>query len=238
MTRLKILIRIIERDRRLRSFTDVIGHGLGPRTQYWLTCFFIVEFLVWKWVHSFSSFSCLFVGLYPCSFYQHKGDNGLLRENIELKLINSVALVVLASDSLEAVIPRYTSDQWKLLCFIVYVHFLPFSSQMPSLDVIGYQWAETNVQCPTAQFRSPPILVFIIIHWGIDYMGDHRNSDLLRCCYVSPLHCQSWLVVNIPLDLWENQCRLVYGLLMGWSSLELHLDWSLLRYVPYFQWKK
>lgn len=48
MTRLKILIRIIERDRRLRSFTDVIGHGLGPRTQYWLTCFFIVEFLVWK----------------------------------------------------------------------------------------------------------------------------------------------------------------------------------------------
>jgi hypothetical protein len=46
--RLKILIRIIERDRRLRSFTDVIGHGLGPRAQYWLTCFFIVEFLVWK----------------------------------------------------------------------------------------------------------------------------------------------------------------------------------------------
>jgi vesicular inhibitory amino acid transporter len=45
---LKILIRIIERDRRLRSFTDVVGHGLGPRVQYWLTCFFIVEFLVWK----------------------------------------------------------------------------------------------------------------------------------------------------------------------------------------------
>jgi hypothetical protein len=38
------------------------------------------------------------------------------------ELINSVALVVLASDSLEAVIPRYTSDQWKLLCFIVYVY--------------------------------------------------------------------------------------------------------------------
>jgi hypothetical protein len=39
------------------------------------------------------------------------------------KLMDSVALVVLASDSLEAVIPRYTSDQWKLLCFIVYVHY-------------------------------------------------------------------------------------------------------------------
>jgi hypothetical protein len=36
--------------------------------------------------------------------------------------MDSVALVVLASDSLEAVIPRYTSDQWKLLCFIVYVY--------------------------------------------------------------------------------------------------------------------
>lgn len=50
MYRLKVLIRIIERDRRLRSFTDVVGHGLGPRVQYWLTCFFILEFLVWKYV--------------------------------------------------------------------------------------------------------------------------------------------------------------------------------------------
>lgn len=43
--------------------------------------------------------------------------------------MNSVALVVLASDSLEAVIPRYTSDQWKLLCFIVYVHHPPLISR-------------------------------------------------------------------------------------------------------------
>lgn len=44
-----------------------------------------------------------------------------LRLQARSQLIISVALVVLASDSLEAVIPRFTSDQWKLLCFIVYV---------------------------------------------------------------------------------------------------------------------
>jgi len=63
----------------------------------------------------------------------------------------------------------------------------PLSYSYPfSPDLIEHERAETNVQCATAQFRSSPILVIIIIHWGIDHMGNHRNSDLLRCCYVSP----------------------------------------------------
>ena len=105
------------------------------------------------------------------------------------KLINSVALVVLASDSLEAVIPRYTSDQWKLLCFIVYVHLPPCSTHitfLPTSSAIRISTTDTNLQCPTAQFRSSPILVLIIIHWSIDHMGNHRNPDLFGCCYVSP----------------------------------------------------
>ena len=63
------------------------------------------------------SFSHLVVAFYP------DGEEGDVYEETEkIKLTSSVALVVLASDSLEAVIPRYTSDQWKLLCFIVYVY--------------------------------------------------------------------------------------------------------------------
>jgi hypothetical protein len=46
--RLKILIRLIEKDRRLRSFTDVVGYGLGPGVQRWLTFLFVLEFCVWK----------------------------------------------------------------------------------------------------------------------------------------------------------------------------------------------
>ena len=48
--------------------------------------------------------------------------NADAEKETEMNADPSVALVVLASDSLEAVIPRYTSDQWKLLCFIVYVY--------------------------------------------------------------------------------------------------------------------
>ena len=56
------------------------------------------------------------------AFYPDGEEGDVYEETEKIKLTSSVALVVLASDSLEAVIPRYTSDQWKLLCFIVYVH--------------------------------------------------------------------------------------------------------------------
>ena len=62
-----------------------------------------------------------------------------------------------------------------------------------SPDLIEHERAETDLKCPTTQFRSPPILVSIIIHWSIDYMGNNWNLDILGCCYVSllyPLHNQ------------------------------------------------
>ncbi|ORY27209.1 transmembrane amino acid transporter protein-domain-containing protein [Naematelia encephala] len=93
---LKILLRIIEQDRRLRSFTDVIGYGLGPRGEKWVTTLFIIEVCAWV-----------------------------------------VALVVLFSDSLEAVWPVFTSDQWKMVGLVVIIptgfvplRYLSFSSAL------------------------------------------------------------------------------------------------------------
>lgn len=48
--RLKILLRIIEKDRRMRSFTDVIGYGLGPTGQKWVTVLFVFEVGIWTQV--------------------------------------------------------------------------------------------------------------------------------------------------------------------------------------------
>ena len=100
-----------------------------------------------------------------------------------MKADPSVALVVLASDSLEAVIPRYTSDQWKLLCFIVYVYG-PLSWHLI--------WYQTDGQCLTTQFRPTSILVIIILHWSINYMGDYWNLDILGSSYVSPYPSSSY----------------------------------------------
>lgn len=45
--RLKILLRIIERDRRMRNFTDVIGYALGSRGEKIVTVLFIIEICAW-----------------------------------------------------------------------------------------------------------------------------------------------------------------------------------------------
>lgn len=45
--RLKILLRIIEKDRRLRNFTDVIGYALGTRGEAIVTFLFVIEVCAW-----------------------------------------------------------------------------------------------------------------------------------------------------------------------------------------------
>ena len=82
------MLRIIEKDRRLRSFTDVMGAGLGPRGIQVITAVFVIEVAFWMWV-------------------------SLARRRVVL--ISSIALVVLFSDTLNAVFPVLTSDQWKLV---------------------------------------------------------------------------------------------------------------------------
>ncbi|OCF36492.1 solute carrier family 32 (vesicular inhibitory amino acid transporter) [Kwoniella heveanensis BCC8398] len=83
---LKILIRIIERDRRLRNFADVAGYGLGPTAEKWITALFVGDCCVWL-----------------------------------------IALIVLFSDTMEAVVPAFTSAQWKLigLAVIIPLNFVP-----------------------------------------------------------------------------------------------------------------
>ncbi|WOO84347.1 Vacuolar amino acid transporter 1 [Vanrija pseudolonga] len=83
---LKILIRIIEKDRRLRNFTDVIGYALGGRGEKIVGILFVIEIAAWI-----------------------------------------IALIVLYADSLEAVWPIYTSDQWKVVGLVVVIPtlFLP-----------------------------------------------------------------------------------------------------------------
>lgn len=44
---LKILLRIIAQDRRLRNFTDVIGFALGKRAERFITLFFVAEVAAW-----------------------------------------------------------------------------------------------------------------------------------------------------------------------------------------------
>jgi vesicular inhibitory amino acid transporter len=44
---LKIMLRIIEKDRRLRSFTDVIAYGLGPSSEKYITALFVFEVCAW-----------------------------------------------------------------------------------------------------------------------------------------------------------------------------------------------
>jgi vesicular inhibitory amino acid transporter len=44
---LKIILRIIEKDRRLRSFTDIIGYGLGEWGERVVTVLFFAEFGLW-----------------------------------------------------------------------------------------------------------------------------------------------------------------------------------------------
>ncbi|BEI91363.1 uncharacterized protein CcaverHIS019_0401830 [Cutaneotrichosporon cavernicola] len=91
---LKILLRIIAQDRRLRNFTDVIGFALGKRAEKFITVLFIAEVAAWV-----------------------------------------ITLVVLFSDSLEAVLPMYSSNQWKVIGLIVVIptmflplHYLAYSS--------------------------------------------------------------------------------------------------------------
>ena len=45
--RLKLIIQIIEKDRRLRSYTDVIGYGLGPVWHKIVSSLFIFEVIIW-----------------------------------------------------------------------------------------------------------------------------------------------------------------------------------------------
>jgi vesicular inhibitory amino acid transporter len=42
-----MLLRIIEKDRRLRNFTEVIGFGLGARGEAVVTALFLIEIGVW-----------------------------------------------------------------------------------------------------------------------------------------------------------------------------------------------
>ncbi|WVO13964.1 hypothetical protein L204_101589 [Cryptococcus depauperatus] len=44
---LKILVRIIEKDRSLRNFADVARYGLGDRTERWVSALFISECCIW-----------------------------------------------------------------------------------------------------------------------------------------------------------------------------------------------
>ena len=87
-----------------------------------------------------------------------------------MKLINSVALVVLASDSLEAVIPRYTSDQWKLLCFIVYVHLITHIPSLPnSSDLDGWKlmYSVLPLSFVPLRYLSLSSFIGVLTTWGI-----------------------------------------------------------------------
>ncbi|WWD10011.1 hypothetical protein V865_008144 [Kwoniella europaea PYCC6329] len=83
---LKILIRIIEKDRRMRNFADVARYGLGERAEKWITGLFVGDCCIWL-----------------------------------------IALIVLFSDTMEAVLPVFSSNQWKLvgLAVIIPLNFVP-----------------------------------------------------------------------------------------------------------------
>ncbi|ODN98398.1 solute carrier family 32 (vesicular inhibitory amino acid transporter) [Cryptococcus wingfieldii CBS 7118] len=44
---LKILVRIIEKDRSMRNFADVARYGLGPRSEKWIAALFISDCCIW-----------------------------------------------------------------------------------------------------------------------------------------------------------------------------------------------
>ncbi|WRT67240.1 uncharacterized protein IL334_004207 [Kwoniella shivajii] len=83
---LKIFIRIIERDRRMRNFADVARYGLGATAEKWITGLFVGDCCIWL-----------------------------------------IALIVLFSDTMEAVWPMFSSNQWKLigLAVIIPLNFVP-----------------------------------------------------------------------------------------------------------------
>ncbi|WWC69317.1 uncharacterized protein I206_103255 [Kwoniella pini CBS 10737] len=83
---LKILIRIIEKDRRMRNFADVARYGLGERAEKWITGLFVGDCCIWI-----------------------------------------IALIVLFSDTMEAVWPVFSSNQWKLvgMAVIIPLNFVP-----------------------------------------------------------------------------------------------------------------
>ncbi|KAK8869698.1 hypothetical protein IAR55_000266 [Kwoniella newhampshirensis] len=97
---LKILIRIIGKDRRMRNFADVARYGLGARAEKWITALFVGDCCIWL-----------------------------------------IALVVLFSDSLEAVWPIFSANQWKIigLAVIIPLNFIPlrFLSYTSALGVIS-----------------------------------------------------------------------------------------------------
>ncbi|WWD16037.1 hypothetical protein CI109_100462 [Kwoniella shandongensis] len=97
---LKILIRIIEKDRRMRNFADVARFGLGARAEKWITILFVGDCCIWL-----------------------------------------IALVVLFSDTVEAVWPIFTSNQWKVvgLAVIIPLNFVPlrFLSYTSAIGVIS-----------------------------------------------------------------------------------------------------
>jgi len=56
----------------------------------------------------------------------------------------------------------------------------------------GSTWNQTNRQCLTTQFRPTSLFVPLIVYWGINYMGDYWNLDILRGSYVSPYPSSSY----------------------------------------------
>ena len=124
MYRLKLILRIIEKDRRMRSFTDIIGFALGSTGERIVTCLFFMEFALWMYVSRSSSV----VGQGACwgrwydpewqkrglPFRRRKQGTGEWYADV-----NRIALVVLFSDTLAAVWPIYSSDEWKVVCLLM-----------------------------------------------------------------------------------------------------------------------
>ncbi|WVR05141.1 hypothetical protein IAU60_002153 [Kwoniella sp. DSM 27419] len=97
---LKILIRVIEKDRSIRNFADIARFGLGATFEKWITALFVGDCFIWL-----------------------------------------IALVVLFSDTMEAVWPAFTSSQWKLIGLVVIIplNFVPlrYLSYTSALGVIS-----------------------------------------------------------------------------------------------------
>lgn len=156
------------------------------------------------------------------------------------QLTYSVALVVLASDSLEAVWPVFTSDQWKFVSLIVYVYHPTNPRTKPARRVVLPQRRKTDGQNHSIKLRPPSVAIFLIRRRGDHHLGPHWNPGILRSGDVSLHPCLSYNLgpngrlctrtltssVNISLDRFANLLRLISGLIMGWSSWARHSDSS------------
>ncbi|WVW82950.1 hypothetical protein I302_104965 [Kwoniella bestiolae CBS 10118] len=197
---LKILIRIIEKDRRMRNFADVARYGLGERAERWITGIFVGDCCIWL-----------------------------------------IALIVLFSDTMEAVLPVFTSNQWKLVgaAVIIPLNFVPlrYLSYTSFLGVLS-TWTLvciliftglTSTSSPGSILHPSPTDLFPTHGWvklGISFglllsgFGGHFLIPNLIRDMKNPKDADK--VVDVAYGI----CMVVYALVAVWGYLMFGRDVS------------